>query len=140
MTGMADQFAWKPEYAIGIHSIDSQHRNLFAMFDELNQAMNEGQGNHRRMRRTLEWLVQYTKVHFAHEERLMLMQNYPGFRPHKTQHDALTRKVLALQNDYVEGKANMTGELVDFLKNWLVRHIQNTDARMAQALKSKEVA
>ena len=140
MTGMPDQFAWKPEFGIGIHSIDSQHRKLFAMFDELYQALNEGQGTNLKVHRTLEWLVQYTKVHFAHEERLMLTEEYPGFLPHKTQHDALTRKVLAMQKDYAEGKAAMTVELVEFLRSWMVHHILNTDARMAQALKSKKVA
>src|SRR6185369_4035031 len=86
-----DMFEWKDEYSVHIHSIDAQHQNLFRMAGELHSAMLAGQAKSV-MGKVLDRLVQYTAMHFAHEERLMRQRNYPGFESHKVEHDALTRK------------------------------------------------
>jgi hemerythrin len=75
---MADKFImfeWKSDYAVNIPSIDAQHQGLFAIGRELYAAMSTGQGK-TVMRRILDRLVQYTAMHFAHEERLMQMHGY----------------------------------------------------------------
>ena len=92
-------FEWKSDYSVGIGSIDAQHQKLFAIARELYAAMSAGQGK-ASLSRVLDRLVQYTAVHFAHEERLMRVNDYPGFQQHKAQHDALTKQVLSFQADF----------------------------------------
>src|SRR4051794_35003410 len=96
---MIRMFEWKKDFATGIGSIDAQHQSLFAIGRELYAAMSEGQGR-AVIGRILERLVQYTTVHFAHEERLMKLHGYPDFAAHKAQHDALVKQVLALQTEF----------------------------------------
>lgn len=76
-------------------------------------------------------LVQSTAGHFAHEERLMRLHDYQDLEAHKAQHDALTRQVLEFQAKFQAGQATMTVQVLQFLKNWLVEHIQGSDLKYA---------
>jgi hemerythrin len=132
-------FEWKPEYSVHIGSIDGQHQNLFRIAGELYAAMSVGQGK-AALSRILDRLVQYTAVHFAHEERLMRLHDYPDLAAHKVQHDALTRQVLAFQEEFDAGRSSMTVQLLHFLKDWLERHIAASDQKYAPYLRNKAVA
>jgi hemerythrin len=132
-------FEWRREFSVGIGSIDGQHQNLFRIARELSDAMMAGQGR-QTLARTLDRLVQYTSVHFAHEERLMQEHNYPAFAAHKAEHDALTKKALELQKNFEQGRVAMSVQVLQFLKSWLEHHIQQVDRAYAPFLRSKEVA
>jgi hemerythrin-like metal-binding protein len=119
--------------------VDAQHKMLFGIANELYTAMIAGQSK-MAMARILDRLVQYTKVHFAHEERLMRLHDYPDLAPHKAEHDALTAKVVKFQNDFQQGQVNMSVQLLQFLKNWLEGHIRGSDQKYSPFLKSKAVA
>jgi len=132
-------FEWKPQYSVQIASIDGQHQNLFRIAGELLAAMSSGQGKIA-LSRILERLVQYTSVHFAHEERLMRLHDYPDLAAHKAQHDELKKQVLHFQADFEAGRANMTVQLLHFLKDWLSKHIAESDQKYAPYLRDKAVA
>jgi hemerythrin len=130
-------FEWKDEYSVQIRGIDAQHRNLFATAAELYAAMSAGQGK-TACAKILDRLVQYTSVHFAHEERLMRQYNYPELAAHKAEHDALTKQVLQFQADFQGGRATLTVQLLQFLKDWLEKHIKGTDKRDVPCLSKSE--
>jgi hemerythrin-like metal-binding protein len=132
-------FEWKPQYSVNIASIDGQHQNLFRIAEELYAAMMAGQAKIA-LSRILDRLVQYTTVHFAHEERLMGLHNYPDRVAHSAEHQALTKQVLAFQQDFENGRAIMTLQVFHFLKGWLQHHIAESDQKYAPYLKAKEVA
>ena len=132
-------FEWKPEYAVGIASVDAQHQKLFVIARELYEAMSAGRGR-ASLALILDRLVQYTTVHFAHEERLMRVYYYPDFQKHKAQHDALTKQVLDFQKEFELGRVAMTVHLLQFLKDWLENHIMVSDFEYAPCLKQKNVA
>ncbi len=132
-------FEWKEEYSIGIGSVDAQHRSLFGLAGELYAAMASGQAK-AALARILDRLVQYTTMHFAHEERLMRLHQYPDLEAHLAEHAALTKRVLTFQEDYQRGNLMMTVQLFTFLKNWLEHHIQGADRKYAPYLKAKQVA
>jgi hemerythrin-like metal-binding protein len=132
-------FEWKPQYSVQIPSIDGQHQNLFRVAGELYAAMSAGQGK-AATSRILDRLVQYTSVHFAHEERLMRLHDYPALAAHQAEHEALTKRVLAFQADLQAGRATITVQLLHFLKDWLEKHIAGSDQKYAPYLRDKAVA
>ena len=136
---MMSMFQWNDNYSVNIGSIDAQHRNLFAIGRELFAAMNAGQGK-AVVARTLDRLIQYAAVHFAHEERLMKQHNYEDFAAHKLEHEALTRQVVQFQADFASGRAAMSIQLLCFIKDWLEKHINGSDKKYAPALRDKAVA
>ncbi len=132
-------FEWKNEYSVGIESIDEQHKKLFAIGRELYEAMSAGRGK-ASLALVLDRLVQYTAVHFVHEERMMRMYDYPDFLKHKMQHDELTKRVLKFQKDFEGGMASMTVQLLEFLRDWLEGHIRVSDFAYIPCLKPKATA
>jgi hemerythrin-like metal-binding protein len=132
-------FEWNNSFSVGIGSVDAQHQNLFAIARELHSAMSSGQGK-AALGKILDRLVQYTAAHFAHEERLMRLADYPGLETHKSEHEALTRRVLDLQREFAAGKTSISVHVLQFLRTWLQEHIQHSDMAYGPYMKQAKVA
>jgi hemerythrin-like metal-binding protein len=122
-------FQWSDEFSVGYPDIDSQHKRLFQLADQLHAAMTAGKGKDC-LTNTLNNLVAYTKRHFADEEVLMKLHRYPFYQQHKAEHQALTEKVVQFQQSVASGRATVTMELLHFLRNWLVQHIGVVDKKV----------
>jgi hemerythrin len=129
---------WRPEFSVGIPSIDQQHQQLVKMLNDLYNSMQAGQGQ-ASLGKILGGLAQYCVSHFANEERLMREHAYPDFAAHKQIHEKMTAKVNALLEDVKAGKAQMSVSVASFLKDWLTKHIQQTDMKYGPYLKGKGV-
>jgi hemerythrin len=129
-------FRWKEEYSVDHSEIDTQHKRLFQLADELHSAMAAGKGS-ATLSKTLNDLIEYTKHHFASEERLMQLHHYPEFAAHKVLHDELTTRVMEFQKEFAAGRTSITIDLFQFLKDWLTHHIGETDRKVATFLKAK---
>ncbi|MDD3762618.1 MAG: bacteriohemerythrin [Nevskiales bacterium] len=130
--------AWTPELSVGIEEIDSQHKTLVDLLNQLHVAIVERHGA-RDAAEILERLVDYTRIHFAVEEALMRMLDYPDYEAHKAEHEELVEQVYQLRRKVmVEGKP-ITGELLFFLKRWLTEHILASDQKYAPHLLSRGV-
>lgn len=130
---------WSPKLSVGIKAFDEEHAKLVGMLNELFDSMQAGHGKEA-MGRILDGLITYTKTHFAHEEKLMTQHGYPNLVKHKAEHEALTKQVLEVQSKYKAGAtATLSLEVMSFLKNWLVTHIQGSDKGYQAFLNSKGV-
>jgi hemerythrin len=132
-------FSWKDSYSIGVPDIDAQHRQLYKLADDLHQALNAGQGKDA-LAAVLKSLIDYTKTHFADEERLMQRYGYSELAAHKAQHEDLTRKVIDLQRQMQADKLMLSIEVMRFLSDWLRQHIGGSDRRYAPFVINRAVA
>jgi hemerythrin len=130
---------WKSEYSVGIGTIDVQHQGLFAMCRDLHEAVRTGKGRSV-LWRLLDRLVQYAATHFAHEERLLRLHEYPDFARHKAEHAALTERVLGLQDEFNAGRTDLAIDVLQFLQDWLETHIQGSDCAYAPWLKARKAS
>lgn len=131
-------FNWKEEYSVNIHEIDSQHQKLVGMLNDLYEALRKGEG-FEALGNTLSELVHYTKIHFAAEERLMKTHGYSGYLSHRDKHEKMTKKVLEYARKYETGEIRSPIEISNFLKNWLKKHILQTDMDYSAFLNGKGV-
>ena len=130
-------FEWTEDLNVGVKSINDQHKKLVAMVNDLHDAMEKGQGA-AALGKTLDGLVDYTKTHFAYEERLFADTGYADAATHKGEHDKLTATVVAVQEKYNGGAGDsLSGDVMRFLKSWLVNHIQGTDMKYGPHLQAK---
>jgi hemerythrin len=127
---------WSNRYGTGVMQIDQEHKRLVALINELYDAMSKGQGD-AVLGKVLNGLAAYCKTHFANEERLMQQHGYPAFTEHKGIHDRLTAKVGGMLQDFKDGKALSTVQTVNFLKDWLNKHILETDRKYAPFFQEK---
>lgn len=119
---------WDEQYSVGVKEIDNQHKKLVELVNNLHEAMKQGKGRDI-MSKVLASLIDYTASHFATEEKYMTQFNYPHFASHKLEHQNLVKQVLDFQKDYESGKLAITLDIMKFLKDWLVNHIQGTDKK-----------
>lgn len=130
---------WTPKLSVGVAVLDDDHKKLVGMVNELYDAMQAGHGKES-LGPILDRLVDYTKVHFAREEKFFTQTGYPDAAPHKQQHDALTRQVLDVQRKYAAGAtATVSLEVMHFLRDWLINHIQGSDQKYRPHLNGKGI-
>jgi len=124
---------WNPAWETGINSIDEQHRQLLTLFDSLLTAIQEHHAEEP-VPGILAFLSGYVETHFSEEERQMQLSHYPGFVGHKAIHDEMRTRVAYIAKMYRENPATMTEEVINFLTEWLIGHINGHDLRMARHL------
>ena len=129
---------WQDKYSVGIKQIDDQHKQLITMINELNDAMLAGKGKEVLMT-VLNKLASYCVSHFDVEEKLFDTHGYPETADHKEKHHKMTAKVTALIGEVQSGKSTVSIEVMNFLKNWLDKHIMETDKKYGPYLNSKGV-
>lgn len=127
---------WKDEYSVGIESIDEQHKKLISLINMLQTSVDYSTGEEFE-RECLAAVVDYTKTHFVYEEGLMSKYGYPDFEAHKAQHQEMISKVNDLLASYEDHPESAMKEALDFLKQWLIRHINGTDKQYSEFLLSK---
>ena len=92
-------FLWKKSYEIGIAEIDTQHRNLVGIINELSDAMMNQKG-YKVVPHIIEKLVNYIQLHFTTEEEIMRETKYPDLDEHCQEHLAMTTKVAEFKRNY----------------------------------------
>ena len=131
-------FTWEDSFSVNIGVIDMQHKKLVSMVNDLHQAMMEGSGKDK-LGSILSNLVGYTRGHFTTEERLMRTHAYPDFLAHKSEHEHLTRTVMDFQRRFLSNEVGLSVEVMEFLRDWLVKHILGSDKKYSPFLIAKGV-
>ncbi|WP_305043529.1 bacteriohemerythrin [Geoalkalibacter sp.] len=125
--------AWDEALSVNIGVVDRQHQRLVEMVNQLYKAMKTGQGNTLMGSIFLD-LIDYTAQHFATEEKFMQAKNYPEFESHKQEHDELVKRVIELKARFEKGEKVFSSDVFNFLKGWLINHIQGTDKKFGPYL------
>lgn len=126
----------KDEYLTGIESIDNEHRVLFEIADEIYQlCKNEFvPDKYDHIVNLIEKLKNYTIVHFQHEEEYMESINYKRMFTQKIQHDNFRRKLDTMDLEIIDdNQEEAIQDLLQFVTDWLVEHIMETDKKIAEA-------
>jgi hemerythrin len=123
-----DMVVWDEKYATGIQLIDSQHKELFSLTNELFRACIGGDESIKDVfKEIMSRMVEYVRFHFGAEQELLQRIKYPDYQEHKKQHDALVRNILESVKEYNEGKKLVPNQFVRTLRDWILSHIAHTD-------------
>jgi hemerythrin-like metal-binding protein len=79
-----------------------------------------------------------TAKHFADEEAMMREAKYPGLALHAANHQRLMEKVEAFAARHSRSGATVNQHALNFLRDWLLHHIENDDARLGAWLKERK--
>ncbi len=122
---------WRRQLSVGQPAIDEDHKHLIAYLNELDAALNADRFQPIRVAKILVKLLEYTKEHFAREEKIMQSVQYPKFDDHVAQHREAVRLVSELSNRFsVEPTHENAEKLYKFTADWLVRHIILQDTQL----------
>ena len=127
---VADVVQWDARYALGLPEIDEQHQELFNIINDVwrVQVLNSGS---EALDAIIARLERYTQQHFSAEEALMSAENYPQLAAHCAAHRQFIERV-ARERKTVRERGAVSLDLLHFLRDWLLRHIRESDADYAR--------
>ena len=123
---MTELIVWDDALSVGIQEIDEQHKVLVSLVNEMHEAISNKKGSDV-TNDILRRLAEYTRIHFAVEEALMRITDYPEYEEHKAQHEELIAEIVDLQKKVEAGEHSISFQLLHFLKMWLTQHIMDSD-------------
>ena len=127
---------WSDKYSVGVATFDEDHKQLVAMINELHAAMSAGAAQ-QALGGILEKLAAYADTHFVAEEKSMDKYAVPGLKMHQVEHQNLRSQVGRFLSGIQGGKIAMSVRVLEFLRSWLIDHIQTSDKRYGPYLADK---
>lgn len=131
-------YEWSDRLSIGDETIDRQHRVLISYINSLAECMDQKNDFGILLATLLGKLVTYTKTHFIYEEMLFQANNYPDTEDHKKYHQILTQQVDEFYIRFKAGDEKIGSELLDFLMEWLNKHILGSDLAYVEFIKKQK--
>lgn len=126
---------WKESYSVGLDSIDNDHKKLLGMINQL-QTASHYTTDDKMIECILDDLIDYTKYHFSREEKIMHDCEYPELEAHKKLHRDMINQVSAFIDEYRVHNTRTIDDVTQYLKSWLINHINGSDKEYIPYLKN----
>lgn len=124
---------WEKRFELGIPVLDRQHKMLVSLCNELYFSIME----HRSAGMNKNWqqimskivrkTVEYIKLHFADEEKIMEAVGYSETEEHKARHREFSQKVCQLLKEFDKVDFQTGIKFARFLRDWILQHIAFED-------------
>jgi hemerythrin-like metal-binding protein len=131
-------FEWTEKYSVNVKEIDDQHKAFIGIINKLYDSINGGK-DAKELDEIFRELVEYAHFHFKTEEKYFDKFDYPDTQKHKEAHKELFRKIEALMAKKTVDKVSLSYELLDFLEDWLVDHLNVMDKDYGAFFKAHEL-
>lgn len=120
---------WDASFEIGDDLIDSQHKELVKIINTLSVAIDNNDDTGM-IKAIFEQLYLYTKYHFSSETRYFDRLNTTDRQLHMLQHKHFIEQLALMQMS----DENIYPELLDFLSDWIIHHINGEDKKFSTFL------
>jgi len=110
--------------------MDDQHGILMDAMNELRVATVRGAGR-QQVSALLNQLIEFFRMHFVSEERLMEQYGFPGVAGHRAEHRRLQAHLLKFAHVVQHGEIIPMKALLGCLRDWYTEHIENLDHQYA---------
>jgi hemerythrin len=120
---------WKPEYSIGVQSMDDEHREMIELINATYGKLTSGH-DAAQVEEYLGEILSTISMHFALEERMMRKAGYGEYQAHKDDHEALLDRLRDLMDDYFDDPKVGAHKLEQSLSDWFAGHFSSFDARL----------
>ena len=134
---MNSELMWKYEYCLGHGVIDSEHKKLFDIANQI-FAISNSQENSEKIRKLIHELYDYMNYHFDHEEKFMSEISFPETGQHKKKHQEIIEEMNKMLNAS-KGFNILEINLVYIMQKWLLVHIIEEDMKIKKAIDSHEL-
>jgi len=119
---------WTPALSVLEDTMDAEHQRLISLMNALYEH-NERGSDKTSIGRAFTELLEYTRVHFADEERFMASVSYPDLANHAQAHKHLLLCVELQAREFADGNGKVPSRVFDFFKSWLTSHILGADVK-----------
>lgn len=143
---------WSHACTVGVRAMDDQHGILMDTMNELRLAVLSGRGREH-VSELLDRLIDFTRMHYWSEERLLEECGFPGLAEHRAAHHRLLAQMLeaAHRLQYGEGGSPSSqqsgsviggrdmGAVLDEMRERYVNHTEGLDQQYGPWLNKRGV-
>lgn len=127
------RYEFTKELETGNAVIDKEHRELIDAVNKLMDACSSGKGLDQ-VHKTSDFLNDYVKRHFAHEEQLQQQSGYPGFAAHKAFHEKYRQTLTDITSGFTSEASFGDLTKLNGHISLLIAHIKTEDKRLGAFL------
>ncbi len=132
---------WDKKYALGIPVVDTQHRQLFRLSNELDAKLQAGI-RPEEIDALLTHIGEYAARHFAMEEKYMAESDYPGLAEQQETHQAFAKCFVEVYEEFK--KKGLNPEIVNTLRreltDWVREHVTGLDQRFGTYYRDRQAS
>lgn len=129
---------WKDSYSVNVKLIDSQHKRLLKIINDLKDWADDDVP-FSVLEHFIKLLTDYTVYHFTCEEKLMVEKSYPEIDDQRKEHNYFIDKLNGFKQR-LNTDERLDIEMISFLVNWFIDHIQKKDKKIGNFLNSKGIS
>jgi hemerythrin len=129
---------WNHACAVGVQAMDDQHAILIDTMNELRLALVRGTPRERQDE-LLHKLIEFTHMHFLSEEHLLERHGFPGLAGHLAEHQRLLAQLQEALHRLQHGEAVPTADVLCFLHDWFLNHVEGQDKQYGPWLNERGV-
>ena len=130
---------WTDELSVGVAVFDDEHKKLIDMINDLYDSIAAG-ASEAAVRRVIDSLVEYTFIHFGHEEMYFDEAAYPHAAEHAAVHADMKRQVFEYRERLDrDDSTDLAVEMLKFLRDWLAQHLMVEDKKYGAHLNAKGI-
>ena len=125
---------WDDSFKIQIPLIDERNQKFMEIasrLEELNAVKRKKEEDFDTIGEALADVMEFARLHFSEEEKLLVGKQYPEMNHHKQEHKRFIKKMVAFRRLFSEDPGQVTDDTVAFVKSWLPVHIKEQDSRYA---------
>jgi len=123
-----NKLQWEDKYSVGVKIIDEQHQKMFTVINNLIDII-QNTPTKEDLTGVITSLIEYKKYHFDTEEKYFKEFNYEGTEEHVAAHHTFEEKIKNIEEKNGNNTISLAYDLVDFLEDWLVDHLQTLDQK-----------
>ncbi len=122
-----EKLDWEPKYSVDIEEIDAHQKKMFELFNQLID-MEKSPSKAKDCINMISEINEYSKLYFSTEEKYLRKEGYPDYSAHAKAHRQFTKSSISLRREISEDIENLTDEVIEDLRNWLINHIVTFDS------------
>lgn len=120
------ELKWNDSYSVGVKRFDDQHKMVIGVLNRVFDLFNTNP-QQEELKQVLRELATYAQDHFKSEEQLLEKNKFHGLETHTAEHRLYERKINELQIRFDAADEKVKIELLEFLADWWMGHIQGCD-------------
>ena len=121
---------WTDDFSVHDEQMDDQHKKWIEIYNKAHGLMINGAFREKDFsigKQALTEMIEYTKFHFACEEKYMEKIKFPKRKDHKNKHDFFVLKLDRLSLQINQGIFILNSEVIKIIENWFIDHILKED-------------
>ncbi|MGB0723736.1 MAG: bacteriohemerythrin [Gammaproteobacteria bacterium] len=123
---------WEPGYQLGRDDMDDTHREFIDLVNAADESPDD-----EAFKAAFHALVQHTRAHFEHENRLMEESGFYALHVHVGEHHRVMRQMDQVNERVQLGMLKLGREVLAGMPSWFAQHAATMDSALAAHLKAK---